>query len=78
MAHGPKGLWTSIFTREKAKGEPLMPRPHQGPTSLLIRATLSYLGVMVVLPLVVLVVEATGQGSSAVPREADRPVRLSP
>ena len=29
-----------------------MPRPHSGPTSLLIRgATLSYLGVMVVLPL---------------------------
>jgi sulfate transport system permease protein len=43
-----------------------MPRPHNGPTSLLIRgATLSYLGVMVVLPLVVLVVESTSAGPSA-------------
>lgn len=43
-----------------------MPRPHRGPTSLLIRgATLSYLVVMVALPLVVLVVEATGQGLGA-------------
>ena len=43
-----------------------MPRPNSGPTSLLLRgATLSYLAVMVALPLVVLVIEATGQGLGA-------------
>ncbi len=43
-----------------------MPRPNQGPTSVLLRgATLSYLALMVALPLVVLVVEATAQGLGA-------------
>jgi sulfate transport system permease protein len=43
-----------------------MPRPNAGPTSLALRGvTLSYLAVMVALPLVVLVIEATSQGLGA-------------
>ncbi len=43
-----------------------MPGPNQGPTSVLLRgATLSYLAVMVALPLVVLAIEATSQGLGA-------------
>ena len=76
----PGGVWASIFTRRARGGsERRWPRSAaSSPRAWLLRAsTLAYLGVMVVLPLAALAIQAAEPGAVGVLEGDRRPVRLA-
>ena len=85
--YGPKGLWTSIFAANRRResvgevaGDGLGHREDRaaGAPDLVLRGTtLFYLGLMVILPMAALVVEAARPGASAFWEAVRDPLRLA-